>query len=211
VLAATGDPVDREEAARWCEQARATAERLDMPAVAASARALTEGRAASEAPPSEPAPHASRLERGKLRLTAGARNLVGKLTRDQDDDELLRRFSAPLAQRALVTGMAKSFQPGVSLGFQGELGLEVLAPVDGDSAAPSEWWTLEIRGRKATARQGRARAAAATVRTSLPDLVRLLTGELHPLRAVIEGRVHIDGDPVLAGRIPEMFGGVDLG
>jgi class 3 adenylate cyclase len=211
VLVARGGPSDLEEAARRCDEARATADRLDMPALAAGARALAEGRSAPGTGALEPAPHATRLERGKLKLTAGARNLVGKLTRDQDDAELMRRFSAPLAQRALLTAMAKSFQPGVSLGFQGELGLEVLLPVDESDAVPVEWWTLEVRGRKATAHAGRPASAAATVRTTLPDLVRLLTGELHALRAVIEGRVHIEGDPVLAGRIPEMFGGVDLG
>jgi class 3 adenylate cyclase len=210
-LVGRGGPSDLEDAARHCDEARTMAEQLGMPTLAARARALAEGGIESALPIGEPAPHTTRLERGKLKLTAGARGLVGKLTRAQDDEEIMRRFSAPLAQRALITGMAKSFQPGVALGFQGELGLEVVLPVDGADAAPSEWWTLEVRGRKASARSGRATLPAATVRATLPDLVRLLTGELHPLQAVIEGRVHIDGDPLLAGRIPEMFGGIDLG
>jgi hypothetical protein len=151
----------------------------------------------------------SRLDRGRSKLTAGARNLVGWLSRDHDDAELTRRFGSPLAQRALFTAMAKSFQPTAAFGFQGEILFEVRLPSDGPDPLPPDWWTIEVRGRKATVRQEQASDTAVVVQTELSDLIHLLSGELHPMKAVIEGRVHIDGDVLAAGRIPEMFGGFD--
>jgi hypothetical protein len=225
--AAAQCPVVAAEARAWLAWAlgrrgregdRATADDVRAEVAAASAALGMPGLAArierlGSVPGSERGDmsvHPTALDRGRARLTARARNLVEKLSREHSDDDVVRRFASPLAQRALLSAMAKSFQPARAFGFEGPIVFEVVVPVDGEDPLPSDWWTIEVRGRRASARPGRADDAPATIRTDLPTLVRLLSGELHPLQAVTERRVHVDGDAVLAGRIPEMFGGLDL-
>jgi putative sterol carrier protein len=40
------------------------------------------------------------------------------------------------------------------------------------------------------------------------DYLRLSSGELHAAQALIEGRIRIDGDVMLAARLPDLFGAV---
>ncbi|MEA3020826.1 MAG: sterol transfer family, partial [Actinomycetota bacterium] len=77
---------------------------------------------------------------------------------------------------------------------------------DADTA---DWWTIEVHGRKATSHRGRVDDAAATVHIGLADFVRVAAGELHPIRALVEGRAEVDGDVVLAVRITDMFGAAE--
>jgi hypothetical protein len=201
---------DAKEALALARDVKKSAEALVMPALAAHAKLLVDqGGMRRVDDQATGLPPVSRRDRGRARLTAGARTLVGWLSRDHDDDELTRRFGSALAQRALFAAMAKSFQPTAAFGFQGEILFEVRLPTDGPDPLPPDWWTIEVRGHKAISRQERASSPAVVVQTELPDLIHLLSGELHPMRAVIEGRVHIDGDVLVAGRIPEMFGGFD--
>jgi putative sterol carrier protein len=46
-----------------------------------------------------------------------------------------------------------------------------------------------------------------TIRIGVPDLVRLATGQLNPVGALLEGITDVDGDITIASRIVEMFGG----
>jgi putative sterol carrier protein len=48
-----------------------------------------------------------------------------------------------------------------------------------------------------------------TLHAGVSDLVRMAAGEVHPVRALFEGRLHVDGDFFLAARLPEMFGAVE--
>ena len=201
-LEALAMPDDEAEVLRSKVGARATD--LGMPALAA--------QSAHAAWPAAPTPTtaqgARRSDKRRARITTGARSLVSKFIKEHDDEHLLRRFSSPLAQRALFSAMAKSFQPTMALGFEGAIEFELLFPGDAGDAPAPEWWAIDIRGPKASARHGRHIGARASVRIALPDLVRLVAGEIHPMGAVIERRIQIDGDPIVAGRIPEMFGGV---
>jgi len=51
---------------------------------------------------------------------------------------------------------------------------------------------------------------AATVHVDLPDFIRLISGELSSLVALVEGRVDVEGDVMLAARLGDMFGTVEL-
>jgi tetratricopeptide (TPR) repeat protein len=205
-LLARGHPSDREEGVQLARAAVANADDFGMRAVARYARQVL-GTAAGE-DHAEGAP-VSLAERGRSRLTHGARSLVGRFSRDHGDDDLVRRFGGQLAQRALFSAMAKSFQPSTAFGFEGAIQFDVAVPADGDPLPP-DWWTIEVRGRKATCHRGRHADPSATIHTSLPALVRLLSGELHPMRAVIEGKVRVDGDVLVAARIQDMFGGLEV-
>jgi len=157
---------------------------------------------------------ALREMREAFRLFAPYRD-VPKVTifgsaRTLPDDPLYvqtRELAAALAAAGwiIVTGAG----PGImAAGFEGAIEFEVVVPVESGDAPPADWWVVEVKGRKATARRGRAAEPVATVRTSLPALVRMVAGTLMPIAAVIDGLVSLDGDIMVASRVPEMFGGL---
>jgi putative sterol carrier protein len=45
------------------------------------------------------------------------------------------------------------------------------------------------------------------VRLPLPDFARIVSGELHPAAALMDGRMELEGDLRVAARLGEMFGG----
>ena len=47
------------------------------------------------------------------------------------------------------------------------------------------------------------------VHLGIAEFVRIAAGELHPVRALVEGSVDVDGDIMLAVRIPDIFGTID--
>jgi hypothetical protein len=66
---------------------------------------------------------------------------------------------------------------------------------------------VSIRDRRAEARRGVAADPRVTMRASVPDFVRLVSREAFAPKLLLEGRVEVEGDFALAGRLDEMFGG----
>jgi hypothetical protein len=133
---------------------------------------------------------------------------VASWTSERSDDELVRRFSSARAQRTLFAAMSRAFQPAMAFGFEGDITLE-LRPLDDDGdPAASDWWTIEVRGRKATARTGPSPDPAVMIRTGLAEFLRVAAGEVHLAVALIDNAVDVEGDVVLAARLPDMFGAV---
>ena len=52
-------------------------------------------------------------------------------------------------------------------------------------------------------------AAATTIHLGVADFVRLLTGDVTPVGAMVARKVRVEGDALLASRLTEMFGGVN--
>ena len=155
------------------------------------------------------APAMTRRDRTRARLSSRGRAVVARWTRGDTDEDLVRRFSHDLAQRALFAGMVKAYQPSVAYGFSGDIVFELRPPPDELDPSAADWWTIEVRRRKATAHRGRRAEAAVTISIGLADFVRLSAGELHPLTAMVEGQVEVSGDVILAMRLGEMFGAVE--
>lgn len=149
----------------------------------------------------------SRLDKVRAKMTAVGRAAVAYWTRGASDEELYRRFSSERTQWAMFNAMAKSFQPVMAFGFNGVLVFELLPP--DDAFVASDWWSIEIADRKATAQRGRVAPSAATVHARLSDFIRLASGELHPVVAMAEGLVDVDGDFLIAARLLDMFGVVE--
>jgi putative sterol carrier protein len=95
----------------------------------------------------------------------------------------------------------------MAFGFEGAITYEVVQPEGGAGAERSDWWTIDVGPRKATARRGRVGNAAAVIHVTVADLLRLVAGDLSALTAAVEGRVRVQGDVLLAARVREMFGG----
>ena len=141
--------------------------------------------------------------RGETRATVRRQGMRGlaRLVRNRSDAEIDRRFG-PLAQRALFTTMARSFDPEVARGFEGELEFR-LTRAEGSPGV----WTIEVRGRRAQARPGPARKPALSLTTSAADYLRLLAGATSPAKLLMSGGIRLSGDLELAPRLSEMFGG----
>ena len=137
-------------------------------------------------------------ESARQRLQASARALAGRAS----DSRIERVLGGPAAQRALFAVIASGFDADHAAGFAGcivyDLGLS-----DGSRRS----WTIEVHGRRATARQGAADGAALTIRVPLADFVRVIADAGSFLPLILDGRLTMDGDLSLANRLADMFGG----
>jgi putative sterol carrier protein len=120
----------------------------------------------------------------------------------------MRVFSAALAQRGLFAASARTFQPAMAAGFNGDISYELRFPDDHGDPNASDWWTIEVRGRKAVARRGRSQQPAVVIHSDLAYFVRLAAGEVHAAGALLDGAISVTGDVMLAARVPDMFGAV---
>ena len=139
----------------------------------------------------------SAAESARLRAQ-GARALA----RRASDRGIERALGNAAAQRALFTVMASGFDAAKAAGFTGRI-VYVLSMSDGSRRS----WTIEVLGKRATARQGGDPAAALTIRVPLADFVRVIADAGSFLPLVLDGRMTMDGDLGLANRLADMFGG----
>ena len=129
---------------------------------------------------------------------AGVRRIVTSAS----DGRLERVFGGVGAQRRMFALMAGRFDAGRAAGFSGAIVYD-LGLADGASRA----WTIEVRGDRARARLGRAQSPALTVGVGLADLIKLMTQAKDSYQLIAAGRLTLDGDLDLAGRLGDMFGG----
>lgn len=117
---------------------------------------------------------------------------------------LLERTAGSRQGLTLLFGaLARRFDPAVAGAFAGEVGWD-LRRADGRAVA----WTLAVDGPagRASARPGRATAPVVVVRVGVADLLRLAAGELDAGRALLDGRLDLEGDFLAAARLGPMFG-----
>jgi len=133
----------------------------------------------------------------------GATQLLGRLVDGASDEQVEKRFSSPLAQRALFSGMARSFVPDAVPGFEGRLVYELSRPA---SSQPPARWTIQIHNGRASAHQGADNGAKLTVRFTLADFIRIAAGTMDAAEPLLGNRASFEGDFALAAKLPEMFG-----
>jgi SCP-2 sterol transfer family len=146
---------------------------------------------------------------GKIKSALRRRGLkqLSKMVADAGDAEIEERFQSRPVQRALFTAAAMTFVPEKAYGFQGTIGYELTSGPDPSGCVREpDHWTVTIAGDKATARRGKASAPAVLVRIGLADFVRVAAGLLNPVKAMLAGRIEVEGDVTVAGRLVEMFG-----
>jgi SCP-2 sterol transfer family len=151
----------------------------------------------------------ARRIRGELRdgIRRRAQRALARFVDGASDTELERRFGSAAAQRALFVGMARSFDPSMAFGFEGEIAYELTRRSEGDGAGPSrDRWTIRVDGERARVVHGGGTDPAVTLRMGLVEFVRIAAGD-SPAPAFLEGRIELDGDLAVARRLPELFGG----
>jgi alkanesulfonate monooxygenase SsuD/methylene tetrahydromethanopterin reductase-like flavin-dependent oxidoreductase (luciferase family) len=226
----------RERLAEACERALARREpaRSAPDYVIAPA---DEPRAAPALVPAAPEAAASSRARGRAaermrglrdraRIRAGAaregveRRAVEFLSGRSDDQVERILLSRPgLAQ--IMRGMERSFRPEKRQGFTGFIQYE-LSPANGDPAAPGGGdggdgaaddgvrpFAVKVTAEGASARAARIDAPALTLRMTAVTFGRILTGQLDPGLAFMQGRIGMEGDVALALRMGELFGARD--
>jgi len=121
--------------------------------------------------------------------------------RRADDRRLERTIGSDRGLRLIFGAMAQAFVPEAAGGFSGELEYR-LRRADGTVAD----WTVAIDGERAEARPGPANAPKLKVMLGVADFVRIAGRDLDPGKALLTGRLDLEGDLAVAARLGEMFG-----
>ena len=121
--------------------------------------------------------------------------------RRSSDDRLERTAGSDRGLGLLFAAMARAYEPAKAHGFTGELQYELRRR---DEHVVR--WTVHLDPRRATARPGAAAAPALTLKLRVADFLRMAAGELDPSKALLTGRLDLEGDFGLAQRLGEMFG-----
>lgn len=206
MLISLDTPAAAERALPHMEEASELGRRLGLQSFVDQVREMREG-VIQEAPRRRTVGEVASQLGSDARAAVTTRGRVGmaKLIADASDDDLERRFGSRVGQRAMFAAMAGGFQPRMALGFEGELGFELTHL---DETTASDWWTIQIQGRKATAHHRAPANAEFTLHVAVPDFVRIVAGSVNPVTAWVEGRARGEGDVTLGPRLVELFGGV---
>jgi alkanesulfonate monooxygenase SsuD/methylene tetrahydromethanopterin reductase-like flavin-dependent oxidoreductase (luciferase family)/putative sterol carrier protein len=121
--------------------------------------------------------------------------------RRSDDRRLERTAGSGTGLKVLFGAMAQAYEPDKAAGFSGDLQYD-LRRSDGEVVS----WTVTLGPERASVRPGAATAPALTLKLGLVDFVRMAGGDLDPGRALLTGRMDMEGDLAVAARLGEMFG-----
>ena len=129
---------------------------------------------------------------------------LASFVRARPDDAIERRMGSAAVQGAIFRAMARSFEPKMAYGFEGEIEFELTTP---SSGGESRRWTIAVNDGRAAARPGPANDARVAIRVGVADFMRLTAGEANGATLLLEGRLELAGDFAIAPRLAEMFGG----
>jgi hypothetical protein len=182
-------------------QRRATADGRDELAAKADALRGAVELLLAEATPVVPSSSTMRRVLGRTVARHIAPRLGPRLDR-YDDLTLEKHFDQ--AQEKVMRGMALLYQPDMGCGFVGQVGFRF--PRTQGSKDVYEW-CFEIDLTRARATRGPPEDAKAIVTAPVRQFAELLTRRLNGVQGWVEGRIKVDGDPTVAARLVEMFGG----
>jgi putative sterol carrier protein len=101
----------------------------------------------------------------------------------------------------LFGAMAQAYVPSSAAGFGGDLQYD-LRRSNGELVS----WTVTLGPEHASVRPGTASAPALTLKLGVADFIRIAGGDLDPGKALLTGRMDMEGDLAIAARLGEMFG-----
>ncbi|MDQ6750430.1 MAG: LLM class flavin-dependent oxidoreductase [Actinomycetota bacterium] len=135
------------------------------------------------------------------RVQAGGEAAFAAFVRRSHDRRIEWLVGSDPALRLLFSTMARRFSPEKSAGFEGEIQYTLGTHDRGEKA-----WVVAVDGAAANARPGRAVHPRLKLTLALADFVRMAARELDPGKALMTGRVALEGDLAVAARLGEMFG-----
>jgi alkanesulfonate monooxygenase SsuD/methylene tetrahydromethanopterin reductase-like flavin-dependent oxidoreductase (luciferase family)/putative sterol carrier protein len=126
---------------------------------------------------------------------------LGRLVRGRSDEQLHRLFDRGPGLPAIFRGIESALVAERAEGVAAEIQYE-LRGRDG-----LRHWVVAIKDGRASSRPGAAADPEVTIRASVPDFVRIVAREAFAPKLLLEGRLELEGDHLLAARLDEMFGG----
>jgi hypothetical protein len=121
--------------------------------------------------------------------------------RRSSDRRLERTVGSGRGLAVVFGAMSRAYRPERANGWRGDIRYE-LKPARGDPRT----WTVSCGDHGARARPAAAPDPALTIRLGLADFIRLAARDLDPAKALLSGRMDLEGDFDVAVRLGDMFG-----
>jgi alkanesulfonate monooxygenase SsuD/methylene tetrahydromethanopterin reductase-like flavin-dependent oxidoreductase (luciferase family)/putative sterol carrier protein len=137
----------------------------------------------------------------RRRLEAQGEAAFRAFVRRSDDRRLERTVGSARGLKTIFGAMERQYRPDKAAGFGGDVQYDLLG-MDGQVRS----WTVTVGPGGCSTRQGSATAPKLTIKTSLSDFVRMAGLDLDPAKALLTGRMDLEGDITVAMRLSEMFG-----
>jgi putative sterol carrier protein len=134
-----------------------------------------------------------------MRFDLVHRALRAFVTRSEDR-RLERTIGSRRGLKAVFAAMASRFDVEAAAGFTGDVRYELRG---GDGRLRT--WTVTCGSDRAHAIPRAQPDPTVTVKLGLADFIRLATGDLDPGKALLSGRLDLEGDFAVASRLGEMF------
>jgi putative sterol carrier protein len=125
----------------------------------------------------------------------------GAFARRSTDRRLERTVGSRPGLRIVFALMAHAFRPERAAGWSGDIRFELKGSDD-----VVRTWTVTCTATRARARAGAQPDPGLTIKLRLADFARLAAGQLHPVKALLTGRLDLEGDFDVAVRLGDMFG-----
>ncbi len=202
-FAQRADEADARRAQRFAPSIEAALARRELPRVADpdySIAPVASGPATSSRlhVPSNGRPRGSRVQ---AVLADQGERAFKAFVRRSDDRRLERIAGSGTGLKVLFGAMAQAYEPENAAGFSGDLQYD-LRRSNGELVS----WTVTLGPERASVRPGTASAPALTLKLGVVDFVRIAGGDLDPGKALLTGRMDMEGDLAIAARLGEMFG-----
>jgi alkanesulfonate monooxygenase SsuD/methylene tetrahydromethanopterin reductase-like flavin-dependent oxidoreductase (luciferase family)/putative sterol carrier protein len=200
-FAQRADEADARRAERFAPAIAAALARREPPRVADPNYSIAPVASGPAAAGRGAAPPNGRPSRVQALLAAQGERAFKAFVRRSDDRRLERTAGSPTGLKVLFGAMAQAYEPDKAAGFSGDLQYDLRR-----SSGELVTWTVTLGPEGATVRPGAASAPALTLKLGVVDFVRLAGGDLDPGKALLTGRLDMEGDLAIAARLGEMFG-----
>ena len=134
-------------------------------------------------------------------LEAKGEQAFQSFVKRSDDQRLERTVGSGPGLKTIFGQMERQFVPERAAGFTGDIQYDLRA-ANGSVRS----WTVSIDGDAAHASPGAAPEPKLKVKLTLADFARLAGRDLDPVKALLTGRLDLEGDFAVAARLGEMFG-----
>jgi putative sterol carrier protein len=127
--------------------------------------------------------------------------LFQRFVRRSSDRRLERTVGSPRGLRFVFAQMVRAYRPERAEGWTGDIRYELTR-----SDGAKHTWTVTCEPAGARAREGAAKQPDLTIKLSVADFLRVAARELDPAKALLSGRLDLEGDFAIALRLSAMFG-----
>jgi putative sterol carrier protein len=127
--------------------------------------------------------------------------LFRRFVRRSSDERLERTIGSPRGLKMVFARMPRMYRPERAAGWAGDIRYELT-----DSRGAHRAWTVTCGPERASVRAGSAPDPDLTIKVGVADFLRVAAGELDPAKALLSGRMDLEGDFAVALRLAAMFG-----